>query len=213
MNNLVVEAIDISKRFKKQLVLDNVSLKVATGQIVGISGHNGSGKSIFLRILCGLLRPNHGQVTVWGQVIGQDIEFPNKTGIMIDGPGFIDQITGMRNLKLLAMIRNTIDEEQIRDTMRVVGLDPDNKLAVGKYSTGMRQRLGLAQALMEQPDLLILDEPTNGIDRKGTSEVQSLLRQLAAEGNTIILTSHSAQELTDVCDQVYELENGKLQPC
>ena len=210
MNNLVIEATKVSKRFKEQLILDGVSLKVPAGQIVGISGHNGSGKSIFLRILCGLLRPNQGQVTVWGQTIGQEIEFPSKTGIMIDGPGFINHLTGFRNLKLLAMIRDEIHDEQIRNTMKTVGLDPDNKLPVSKYSTGMRQRLGLAQALMEQPDLLILDEPTSGIDRVGTAEVQSLICRLATEGKTIVLTSHSAQELVDVCNQVYELEQGRL---
>lgn len=211
MNNCVIDANDLSKRFKENLILNNISLKVSSGQIVGISGSNGAGKSILLRILCGFLRADSGQVSVWGQKIGREIEFPNKTGILIDGPGFISHLSGFRNLKLLAMIRNEIDDDQVRQTMTLVGLDANNKTAVGKYSTGMRQRLGLAQALMERPNLLILDEPTSGIDRAGTAEIQSLIQQLASEGKTIVLTSHSAQELKDICDQVYELEQGELQ--
>jgi ABC-2 type transport system ATP-binding protein len=212
MNTSVIEVTDVSKRFKEHLILDGVSLTVSTGQVIGISGHNGSGKSIFLRIVCGFLRPDRGQVTVWGQTVGREIEFPSKTGILIDGPGFVNHLSGFHNLKLLAMIRDEIDDEQIRHAMEVVGLNPDNALAVGKYSTGMQQRLGLAQALMERPNLLILDEPTRGVDRVGTAEVQSLIRRLADEGKTILLTSHSTQELNDVCHQVYELERGKLLP-
>lgn len=210
MNHTVIEATNISKRFKEQVILEDVSLKVLSGQIIGISGHNGTGKSIFLRILCGFLRPDHGQITIWGRAIGQECEFPDQTGILIDKPGFVDHLTGFHNLKLLAMIRNIIQDGQIQHTMELVGLDPNNKLAVSKYSTGMRQRLGLAQALMEKPNLLILDEPTSGIDRSGTAEIHSLIRHLATEGKTVLLTSHSTQELTELCDQVYELDNGNL---
>lgn len=212
MDHWVIEAEGISKKFQNQSILDTVSLKVAPGQIVGISGHNGSGKSVLLRIICGFMRPDLGQVRVWNQVVGQEVEFPGRIGVLIDGPGFINHLSGFRNLKLLAMIQNKIDDEQIRNSMKTVGLDPSNKVSVGKYSTGMRQRLGLAQALMEEPKLLILDEPTSNIDRNGTAEIQAIIRQLAAAGNTILLTSHSAQELGDVCDQVYELEQGKLLP-
>lgn len=212
MDHWVIEAEGISKKFQNQSILDTVSLKVAPGQIVGISGHNGSGKSVLLRIICGFMRPDLGQVRVWNQVVGQEVEFPGRIGVLIDGSGFINHLSGFRNLKLLAMIQNKIDDEQIRNSMKTVGLDPSNKVSVGKYSTGMRQRLGLAQALMEEPKLLILDEPTSNIDRDGTAEIQAIIRQLAAAGNTILLTSHSAQELGDVCDQVYELEQGKLLP-
>lgn len=206
----IIEARNIVKQFQKHLVLNDVSLAVPPGNVVGISGHNGSGKSIFLRILCGFLRPDQGQVKIRGQLVGQDIEFPHRTGILIDGPGFIGHLSGFRNLQLLAMIRSEIDDEQIRQIIRLVGLDPDNKLSVSKYSTGMSQRLGLAQALMEEPDLLILDEPTSGIDRAGRVEMQALIRRLADEGKTVLLTSHSTQEMEDICDHVYELENGKL---
>ena len=168
---------------------------------------------LLLRILCGFLRPTSGRVTIWGQTIGQDIEFPIKTGILIDGPGLIGHLSGFSNLKLLAMIRNEIDDQQIRQALETVGLDPNKKLAISKYSTGMRQRLGLAQAIMEQPSLLILDEPTSNIDRAGTAEIHTLISQLATAGKTVILTSHSSQELATICHQVYELEGGKLTLC
>lgn len=210
MFNWIIDVEGITKKFQNEPVLKDVSLKVPSGQVVGISGHNGSGKSVLLRIICGFMRPDQGQVTIRQQVVGQQIEFPDRTGILIDGVGFINHLSGFCNLKLLAMIRNRISDEQIRDSMKIVGLDPDNKVSVAKYSTGMRQRLGLAQAIMEAPDLLILDEPTSNIDREGTTEIQALLRQLATTGNTILLTSHSAQELNDICHQVYELERGKL---
>lgn len=211
MNQPIISASHISKQFGQQSILEDVSLIVPKGKIIGISGHNGSGKSIFLRIVCGLLRADGGEVFVFGQKIGRDVEFPDRTGAIIDGPGFISHLTGKRNLKLLAMIQNKIDDKQIQNAMVSVGLEPDNKVAVSKYSTGMKQRLALAQAIMEKPELLILDEPTSGIDREGISEIHALLQQLQKDGCTILLTSHSTQELETICDEVYEMLHGRLQ--
>lgn len=205
-----IEARGISKRFRDRLVLDNVSLTVTEGQIHGLIGHNGSGKSVLLRVISGLVRPSTGEVTVFGQRIGRDLEFSPETGALIDTPGFLLHNSGFSNLQLLAMIRDRITKDDIAAAMRMVGLDARDRRPVRTYSTGMRQRLGLAQALMEQPRLLLLDEPTNGLDREGTRDVHRLLKDLRASGITILLASHLGDEVQDLCDAVYLMEEGRL---
>lgn len=164
------------------------------------------------RIISGLVRPTAGQVRVFGAAIGSDVEFPPMTGVMIDRPGFLPQYSGLRNLQLLAMIRNQISQGEIAAVMQRVGLDPTDRRPVRTYSMGMRQRLGLAQAIMECPRLLLLDEPTNAIDPDGRQSIYALLRELRAEGITILLTSHSAEELNALCDRVFVMRNGALAP-
>ena len=207
---IVVEVEKVSKIIKGRQVLKDVSLQVPEGQIYGISGPNGSGKSMLLRVICGLVIPQKGWLRVFGNLIGGDKEFPPETGALIEIPGFLPGYSGMDNLLFLAMIRNQITRDEIAEVIRMVGLDPEDRRPVRMYSTGMRQRLGLAQAIMEKPKLLILDEPTNGLDRQGVNDIHNLLMQFKSDGITILLTSHSAEELKNLCDQIYWMENGQL---
>jgi ABC-2 type transport system ATP-binding protein len=208
----VISARGITKRFGKRIILQGLDFELPKGQIYGISGPNGSGKSVLLRILTGLVHPNAGSVEIFGQLVGREVEFPRSTGALIDRPGFIPTSSGYRNLELLASIRGLTPPAKIAETMVFVGLDPHDSKAVGAYSTGMRQRLGLAQAIMEEPDLLILDEPTNGLDFDGQRESYGYLVELRARGKTILITSHNREELRILCDRIFILQDGKLQP-
>lgn len=200
----------VSKQIGDRLILDGINLNVPPGKIYGISGPNGSGKSMLLRVICGLVHPTRGRVWIFGREIGKDVEFPGETGVLIETPGFLPHYSGFRNLQLLAMIRNRISSEDIVNTMRLVGLDPYEPKPVRTYSTGMRQRLGIAQAIMENPRLLLLDEPTNGLDREGIKDVHRLLKELRADGVTILLTSHSREEIDELCDAEFVMGNGRL---
>jgi ABC-2 type transport system ATP-binding protein len=206
----VVSARGITKRFGKRVVLQGLDFELPAGQIFGISGPNGSGKSVFLRILTGLVRPDAGQVRVFGQQVGVEVEFPRSTGALIDRPGFLPGSSGYRNLELLASIRRVATPAKIVETMAFVGLDPYDKKAVGAYSTGMRQRLGLAQAILEDPDLLILDEPTTGLDFEGQREIYGYLVELRRQGKTILITSHNRDELRILCDEIFVMREGEL---
>ncbi len=207
----VISAKGITIRFGKRLILDGLNFELPAGQIFGISGQNGSGKSVFLRILTGLVLPNGGEVCVFGKRIGREVEFPESTGALIDRPGFLPHSSGYRNLELLARIRGIASPAKISETMYFVGLDPHDLKPVGTYSTGMRQRLGLAQAMMEDPALLILDEPTNGLDFEGQREIYGYLVELRRQGKTILLTSHNREELRILCDEIWIMQDGKLQ--
>lgn len=206
----VIQLDAVSKKIHDRLILEDVSLDVPTGAIYGIRGPNGAGKSMLLRIVCGLVIPTSGTVRVFSQMIGKDREFPDHTGALIDAPGFLPHHSGRRNLELLAMIRRQIGPDEVRAAIRRVGLDPDDRRPVRQYSTGMRQRLGLAQAIMEHPKLLVLDEPTRGIDVQGVEDVHRLLKNLKEEGVTILLTSHDEVETRLLCDEVFLLEAGRL---
>lgn len=202
----------VTKRFGKRLVLEGIDFDMPSGVIYGISGANGSGKSVFLRVLCGLIRPTSGQVEIFNRRIGQDVEFPLSTGVLIDSPGFLLAESGRRNLELLARIQGRIGREKIADTLDFVGLEANDRRPVSAYSTGMRQRLGLAQAIMEDPELLILDEPSNGLDFDGQREIYQYLIDLRQQGKTILITSHSKDEINILCDQAFVLAEGKLAP-
>ena len=207
----VISTKGIIKRFGKRVVLDGLDFELPKGQIFGISGPNGSGKSVFLRILVGLVLPNAGEVCVFDQRIGYEVEFPKATGALIDRPGFLPSSSGYRNLELLAGIRGVASATKITETLSLVGLDPHDKKPVGTYSTGMRQRLGFAQAIMEDPDLLILDEPTNGLDFDGQREIYGHLVELRKAGKTILITSHNRDELRILCDRIFIMQSGRLQ--
>ena len=210
-NHLIINAQDVHKQFGRKVVLDGLNFQLPAGQIYAICGRNGSGKSVFLRILTGLMFPSSGQVTIFGQRIGADVEFPSHTGALIDHPGFLLNESGRRNLVLLAKISGKATLEKIDETMRFVGLDPGDRKPFKTYSVGMRQRLGLAQAIMEDPDLLILDEPTAGLDFDGQREIYDYLIELRKQGKTILLTSHSQGEIKLLCDKVFLLKDGKLE--
>lgn len=200
----------LSKRFEQEQVLKDVSLNLEAGRIHGIIGRNGSGKTVMLKCVCGFLRPDVGSVTVSGKVIGKDCDFAPDTGMLIETPGFLPHETGMDNLLWLARLTKKADKEKIRELIRLVGLDPDDKKGVGKYSMGMRQRLGIAQAMLEDADLLILDEPMNGLDNQGVKDMRRLFIRLREQGKTIILASHFAQDIEELCDTVHEMDQGVL---
>ncbi len=208
--NPVIEINHVTKRYEKNEVLKDVSLTCQAGNIYGLIGRNGSGKTVLLKSICGFVIPTAGEVRVWGKQVGKDVDFPENIGFIIESPGFLLQESGLRNLKHLSSIRGKIGIDEIRQSMTTVGLDPDLKRPVGKYSLGMRQRLGIAQAIMEQPDLLILDEPMNGLDNQGVEHIRSVLLSLKEKGVTIVLASHFKEDISYLCDEVYQMDAGTL---
>lgn len=210
MNKYAVSVSGLYKRFDKETVLENINIDIEYGKIYGIIGRNGSGKTVFMKCLCGMTKISEGEVRVRGKLVGSEIEVPESIGAIIETPGFLNQFTAYKNLKLLAYIRNKVNDKEIRDTIKKVGLNPDDKKAVGKFSLGMRQRLGIAQALLEDPDILLLDEPMNGLDNQGVGDMRKLLIGLKEAGKTIILASHSKEDISALCDRVIEFDHGRI---
>lgn len=185
-------------------------MQLQEGRIYGIVGDNGSGKTVLLKLICGFMKPDSGTVTVNGKVIGKDADFPENTGIIIEAPGFLPNYSGMKNLEYLASIRGKIGKEQIEAAMKTVGLDPSSKLRVGKYSLGMKQRLGIAQAIMENQQLLILDEPMNALDKDAVEEMRKLFLRFKASGKTMLIVSHNEGDISTLCDEVYEFDGARI---
>ncbi|WP_368986023.1 ABC transporter ATP-binding protein [Caldifermentibacillus hisashii] len=206
----VIKVENITKKFGETTVLDGISLTFDKNKIHGLIGRNGSGKTMLLKCICGFVIPTAGTIYVNGMEIGKDLDVPESVGIIIEAPSFLPNYDGYTNLKFLAAINNIISKEQIYAVIEKVGLDPKSKRPVGKYSLGMRQRLGLAQALMEDPDILILDEPMNGLDNQGVADIRKLLLELRNQGKTIILASHGKEDIEILCDTVHELDHGKV---
>jgi len=177
----------------------------------GISGNNGSGKTVLMKCICGFLPVTSGSIQVGGKMIGVEIDFPESIGVIIETPGFLTNLSGIRNLEILAGLKNKISKKEIREAIERAGLNPDLKKAVSKYSLGMRQRLGIAQAIMENPEFLILDEPFNGLDKHGVEDIRNLLLELKKQGKTIILASHNSEDIRILCDKVYEMDAGRMQ--
>ena len=200
----------VSRKFGEEWALKEVSVQLERGKIYGIVGNNGSGKTVFMKCICGLLPATSGRIWVGGKEIGKEIDFPESLGVIIETPGFLSGLTGRKNLEILADLRKKIDRTGIEEAMRKVGLDPDMKKQVSKYSLGMRPRLGIAQAIMENPEFLVLDEPFNGLDHRGVEEIRRLLKDLKKEGKTMILASHNAEDIKVLCDEVYEMDAGNL---
>lgn len=209
-NEDIIIVNQVSKVFGENKVLDNVSISFEKGKIHGIIGRNGSGKTMLMKCICGFVPVSSGSILVRGKRVGKDIDIPQNMGIIIETPGFLNGYSGYNNLKFLAGINNKIKKEKIIETLELVKLDPYNKKHVGKYSLGMRQRLGLAQALMEEPDILILDEPMNGLDQTGVAQMRDIFLALAKEGKTIIMANHNADDIEILCDTVCEMETGTL---
>lgn len=203
-----VELIHVSKSFRKEDVLKDITHSFETGKIHGIIGFNGSGKTVLFKCICGFLYPESGYVKVWGEHIGKDIDFPKSLGMIIETPGFRPYLTGYKNLKYLAEIRNKVGKEKIEEVMLHLGLDPHSKKKVRQYSLGMRERLGIAQAIMENPDLIVLDEPFNGLDKNGVTEVCRIFRELKERGKTILLAAHNMPD--GLCDTICEMDAGVL---
>lgn len=208
-----IELIHVTKKFGQELVLKEVNLTLEQGRVYGIVGNNGSGKTVLMKCICGFLIPTTGLIQVFGSSIGQDVDFPESLGVIIETPGFLTNLTGRKNLEILAGMRRKIGPAEVLQVLEKVGLDPALKKPVANYSLGMRQRLGIAQAIMEDPKLLILDEPFNGLDKHGVGEIRKLLLELKEEGKTILLASHNEEDIRILCDEVYEMDGGVLRKC
>lgn len=205
-----IEVQNVVKRFRDQAVLKNVSISFEKGQIHGIVGRNGSGKTVLFKCICGLMHLEEGVIFVNGKRVGRDVDMPEDIGAIIEAPGFLPNYSGYKNLRFLANIRRKIGKEEILNVLKTVGLDPESRKHVGKYSLGMRQRLGIAQAIMEDPEILILDEPMNGLDNAGVQDIRALLLELKAQGKTILLASHNHEDIAALCDTVHEMDGGVL---
>ena len=210
MGDIVIRVEGVYKRFGTDTVLKDVSRSFERGRIHGIVGNNGSGKTVLMKCICGFLIPTEGEVIVNGKRVGKDVDFPPGLGLIIETPGFLPNMTGVKNLEILASLNKKIGLEQIAAAIRRVGLDPLMKKPVGKYSLGMRQRLGIAQAIMENPSLLILDEPLNGLDKHGVREMRQLIKGLKEQGKTILLASHNQGDIDELCDTVCEMDAGVM---
>lgn len=206
-----IEVQNVVKRFRDQVVLKNVSISFEKGQIHGIVGRNGSGKTVLFKCICGLMHPEEGVILVNGKRVGRDVDMPEDIGAIIEAPGFLPNYSGYKNLRFLANIRRKIGKEEILNVLKTVGLDPESRKHVGKYSLGMRQRLGIAQAIMEDPEILILDEQMNGLDNAGVQDIRELLLELKAQGKTILLASHNHEDIAALCDTVHEMDGGVLE--
>lgn len=187
-----------------------MNLQCYKGEICGIVGRNGSGKTVLFKSICGLVKLNSGEITVNGDVIGKDISIIKNAGVIIEEPGLLRYKSGMKNLEYLYMINNKLDRKYLMTVMEKVGLDPKSRKKVGKYSMGMRQRLAIGQAIMENPEILILDEPMNGLDNHGVEDMRKIFLELKNMGKTILLASHNREDIDVLCDKVYEMDRGEL---
>ena len=210
MDDIAIRVEGVYKRFGTDTVLKDVSRSFERGRIHGIVGNNGSGKTVLMKCICGFLIPTEGEVIVNGKQVGKDVDFPHDMGLIIETPGFLPNVTGLKNLEILASLNKKIGLREIAASMRAVGLDPGMNKPVGKYSLGMRQRLGIAQAIMEDPALLILDEPLNGLDKHGVREMRQLIKGLKEQGKTILLASHNQGDIDELCDTVCEMDAGVM---
>ena len=206
----IIDINNIDLTIGKTNILKNITVSFDEGKIHGLIGRNGSGKTMLMKCIYGFIKPTGGEITVDGKRVGKDVDFPKNMGIIIETPGFIPYYSGYKNLKLLAGLNNKISKQEIKKSMEQVGLDPDLKRHVKKYSLGMRQRLGLAQAIMENPKILILDEPFNGLDKDGVADMRKYLLELKELGKTILIASHSSEDIEILCDTVCEMDKGVL---
>lgn len=205
----IIEIKNVTLEIKKKVILDDITLNIEKGTIHALVGENGSGKTMLMKSICGFVHPK-GSITVQGKRIGVDVDFPKNLGLIIEIPGFIPYFSGYKNLEYLASINNKISKKEILEALELVALIEDKDKKAGKYSLGMRQRLGIAQAIMENPDILVLDEPMNGLDYKGIDIVRDLLLKLKQQGKTILITSHNTQDIEILCDNITYMENGKI---
>lgn len=211
MKNPVIKVEHASKNFRKQQVLKDVSLSCMEGEISGIVGHNGSGKTVLFKCICGLLYLDEGNIFICGKQMHLDMDMLNEAGVIIEEPAILGSVSGYRNLDYLYRIRNKKNREHLYAVLEKVGLEPKSKKKVRNYSMGMRQRLAIAQAIMEDQRILILDEPMNGLDKNGVADMRKLFLELKEQGKTILLASHNKEDIDVLCDHVYEMEMGKLE--
>lgn len=207
---LVITVEHVGLTIGKNVILKDINMEMERGKIYGFIGRNGSGKTMLMKCICGFVRITDGKISVNNQRIGEDVDFPSNIGIIIENPEFVPYYSGYKNLKLLADVKKRIGKEEIKNAMQMAGLNPNLRLHVGRYSLGMRQRLGIAQAIMEDPDILILDEPMNGLDNEGVEDVRTILTGLKEKGKTVIIASHNKEDIDILCDKVWNLEHGQM---
>ena len=205
-----IEVKQYSKTIIGNIIWDHSKLQLAKGKIYGFVGKNGSGKTMLFRAICGLIKPNEGSISVDGKLLHKDISFPESLGATIEAPGFWDELTGYENLELLSKIKGLIGKKEINRALERVGLKQDDLRIYRKYSLGMKQRLAIAQAIMESPDLLILDEPTNGLDAEGVDQIRQVLLEENQRGATILIASHNKEDISILADKIYRVIDGKL---
>lgn len=205
-----IEVKNATKIIKGAVILKNVDLELESGKVYGLQGPNGGGKTMLMRLICGLIRPTKGQVFIDGKLLGKDMDFPPSVGLLIENPAFLPGYTGLQNLEMLAQLRDRVDTQQIRKTITEVGLEPDDKRKYRKFSLGMKQRLGIASAIMEQPDLILLDEPTNALDEKGVEQICGLIRREQDRGALVILACHDTAILESLSDEIFTVAEGNV---
>lgn len=207
--NMVIEVKNATKKITGKVILDSITVNLESGKIYGVVGANGSGKTMFLRLLSGLMLPTEGNVLYNGKKLKKGC-FPDSVGLLLENPAFLDQYTGLKNLQLLATIRQRVSEEEVKVILRKVGLDPEDRRKYGKYSLGMKQRLGIASALMEKPEIVLLDEPTNALDPNGVKMIEKLIVSERERGSLIVVASHDTTFIQEISDVIIGVENGKL---
>ena len=200
----------VNKTIKKAPILRDINLEFTGGKVYGLRGKNGSGKTMLMRAICGLITPDSGIIDIDGKILGKDISFPESIGVLIENPSFIGNYTGLKNLKVLASIQNRAGDEQIRKALKDIGLDPDDKRTYRKYSLGMKQKLGIAAAVMENPDIIILDEPINALDDVSVEKVHDILEEQKKRGAVIIIACHDKEELDQLSDEIIEISDGRI---
>ena len=201
---------NLSKTIKGNAVIQDISMNLKSGVIYGFKGINGSGKTMLMRLICGLIRPTEGEIRINGKTLGKDLSFPESIGVFLENPAFLDSYSGFQNLKILASIKSVATDEDIRATLSRVGLSPNDKKKYRKYSLGMKQRLGIAAAIMEKPDIVILDEPTNSLDADGVTLVKQIVQEEKVRGALVILSCHDGALLEGLSDEIFLLERGRL---
>ena len=206
-----IEIQNLCKTIKKVPILQDITVTFESGKIYGLKGKNGSGKTMLMRAISGLIIPNSGTINIDGEILGKDISFPRSIGILIENPSFLGNYTGYKNLEMLASIQKRIGEDEIRETLAEVGLDPDDKRTYRKYSLGMKQRLGIAAAVMGEPDVVLLDEPTNALDETGLEMLREIVLMQKRRGAIVILASHDRFFLESLADKILVFEDGHIQ--
>ena len=207
---MYIKITDVNKTIKKAPILRDINLEFTGGKVYGFRGKNGSGKTMLMRAICGLITPDSGIIDIDGKILGKDISFPESIGVLIENPSFIGNYTGFKNLKVLASIQNRIGDEQIRKALEDIGLDPDDKRTYRKYSLGMKQKLGIAAAVMENPDIIILDEPINALDEVSVEKVHDILDEQKKRDAVIIIACHDKEELDQLSDEIIEISDGRI---
>ena len=207
---MYIELANVSKKIKGVQILNDISFRLESGKIYGFQGKNGSGKTMLMRAICGLIKIDSGVIDINGEILHKDIQFPSSIGVLIENPAFLNNFTGFNNLKLLAEVQGDVKDEDISDALSAVGLDVYDTRTYKKYSLGMKQKLGIAAAIMGSPDIIILDEPINAIDENGVTKVRNILQDIKRKGKIVVIACHDKEELEQLSDEILQIENGRM---